>query len=201
MHIEKLEIAGPGFLNITLTQAAYTTLCKQIFEQPAAFFKLPDTVTRLNYSVEFVSANPTGPLHFGHGRGGIIGDVLAKVMRFVGHELLKNFISMMPAYKYKNWQNHLKFAAYKLWDAIDLPEDSYHGSYLENLAQQCILSTRTLREKSDDFFAMYAQTHMLAHIQKTLAAYGITFDVWFSEKTLHTRGPLTMLLNCSRARG
>jgi len=88
--VEKIEIAGPGFINIFLKPQAFTLLARELFERKEAFFK-PKLEKKHNVSLEFVSANPTGPLHFGHGRGGIIGDVLSNVLKFVGHNVTKEF--------------------------------------------------------------------------------------------------------------
>ncbi len=89
--IEKIDIAGPGFLNIHVTLPTFKTLAQNLFCQGEAFFKSNKLEKKHNVSLEFVSANPTGPLHFGHGRGGIIGDVLANVLRFLGHYVTKEF--------------------------------------------------------------------------------------------------------------
>ena len=83
--VEKIEIAGPGFINMYLKQETFKLLAQELFEQKDEFFKPDRLEKKYNYSIEFVSANPTGPLHFGHGRGGIIGDVLGNVLRFIGH--------------------------------------------------------------------------------------------------------------------
>ena len=89
-EIEKIEVAGPGFLNFTLSADAFDTLSRELFEQKIDFFK-PDTPQKKEINIEFVSANPTGPLHFGHGRGGIIGDVLGNVLSFLGNRVTKEF--------------------------------------------------------------------------------------------------------------
>ncbi len=82
-QIEKIEIAGPGFLNVTLSAQAFDTLSQELFVQKAAFFRSDEKPNR-SINIEFISANPTGPLHFGHGRGGIIGDVRANILIQLG---------------------------------------------------------------------------------------------------------------------
>jgi len=89
--VEKVEIAGPGFINIYLTEETISLVAKELFEQKESFFKPDNLEKKYNYSLEFVSANPTGPLHFGHGRGGIIGDVLGNLLGFIGHNVTKEF--------------------------------------------------------------------------------------------------------------
>ena len=87
--IERLEIAGPGFLNAWITLDAIQELANQIGTEQDQFFKLAANKPRFKYSIEFVSANPTGPLHIGHGRNGIVGDVVGNILRFIGHEVTK----------------------------------------------------------------------------------------------------------------
>ena len=89
--LEHIEIAGPGFLNATITLEAAQELAQEIITQQEQFFKLSTCKPRFKYSIEFVSANPTGPLHFGHGRGGIVGDVLGNILTFIGHQVVKEF--------------------------------------------------------------------------------------------------------------
>jgi arginyl-tRNA synthetase len=89
--IEKIEIAGPGFLNFYFTKQAYNDLFKELCYTFETYFKLSDDEKKLQINLEFVSANPTGPLHFGHGRNGIVGDVLARILGYRGHNVTKEF--------------------------------------------------------------------------------------------------------------
>jgi len=89
--IHRIEIAGPGFLNFFFTLDALQEIAQELVTRKAEFFKLDPDQQRKNFNVEFVSANPTGPLHLGHGRGGIIGDVLSNVLLFLGHRVTKEF--------------------------------------------------------------------------------------------------------------
>jgi arginyl-tRNA synthetase len=191
--VERIDIAGPGFLNIYLTHHAYTTLLEEMTIQKEVFFK-PTNVTSVNYNVEFVSANPTGPLHFGHGRGGIIGDVLAKVLSFVGCPTQKEFYVNDAGSQIQKLGQSFKIRCLQaLGEDLQLPEDGYQGTYLIELARTCVTQHGAeLKKQSDQFFADYAKSYMLTQLQTTLDTYGITFDTWFSEKTLHDTGKIDL---------
>lgn len=201
--VEKIEIAGPGFINMHLTPETFKLLAQELYEQKEAFFK-PDTLDKkYNFSIEFVSANPTGPLHFGHGRGGIIGDVLGNVLRFVGHNATKEFYINDAGNQIQKLGESFKIRCLQAagMDAV-IPEDGYHGEYLTELAQDCFAQYgQELFEKPDSFFADYAKENLLEALQNTLKDYGIEFDVWFSEKTLHESGAITAALDVLQKRG
>jgi arginyl-tRNA synthetase len=184
--VEKIEIAGPGFINMFLKQEAFKMLAQQLFERKEAFFK-PILEKKYNVSLEFVSANPTGPLHFGHGRGGIIGDVLGSVLKFVGHNVTKEFYINDAGNQIQKLGESFKARCLQAAGIESIvPEDGYQGEYLLELAQGCFAEYgQTLFEKPDSFFANYAKDNLLQALKNTLQDYGIHYDVWFSEKTLH----------------
>ncbi|MFI5333486.1 MAG: arginine--tRNA ligase, partial [Candidatus Babeliales bacterium] len=138
-YIERIEIAGPGFLNFFLTKHAYTELVHALTTDKAAFFKLEPGTHTQNYNIEFVSANPTGPVHLGHGRGGIIGDVLGNILLFLGHRVTKEFYINDAGVQVQKLGASLK-ARCQQQAGIDaqLPEDGYQGEYLVDLARECI---------------------------------------------------------------
>src|SRR5260221_2952547 len=185
--IEKIEIAGPGFINIYFKPETFKLLAQELYEQKEKFFK-PDVLEKkYNVSLEFVSANPTGPLHFGHGRGGIIGDVLGNVLRFVGHNVTKEFYINDAGNQIQKLGESFKVRCLQA-SGLDatIPEDGYHGQYLADLAQDCYAQYgQKLFEEPDSFFAEYAISNLHVALKNTLKDYGIEFDVWFSEKTLH----------------
>lgn len=202
-YIKTIEIAGPGFINFFLTPQAFMQLAHDLFEQENSFFKLDSSFPKHNYNIEFVSANPTGPLHLGHGRGGIIGDVLGNIVRFLGHAVTKEFYINDAGVQIQKLGNSFKIRCEQLLGSNkQIPEDGYQGEYLVILAQQCVSEYGAeVLQKPDTFFAQYAQDHLLANIKKTLLAYGITFDVWFSEKTLHESGAITRALELLQKNG
>lgn len=190
--VDHIEIAGPGFLNIFLTEKAFINLAQELFTTKDRFFVLEENAPKQHYCVEFVSANPTGPLHLGHGRGGIIGDVLANVLSFLGHAVTKEFYLNDAGAQITKLGISFKIRCLQQrGDAVLLPEDSYQGEYLIDLAKEAVNQYgKSLFEKPDSFFQDYAKDKMQSQLAATLALYGIEFDVWFSEKSLHTSGAI-----------
>jgi arginyl-tRNA synthetase len=190
--VEKVEIAGPGFINIFLTQPAFTQLANQLHKEPTSFFMPTPEQKKESFCIEFVSANPTGPLHFGHGRGGIIGDVLGNILKFLGHKVDKEFYINDAGAQIEKLGRSFKARCQEAAGlAFAIPEDGYHGEYLLDLAKECIKENGTeILDKPDSFFAEYAKTELLERIKHTLDTYGINFDVWFSEKSLHDSGAI-----------
>lgn len=201
--VERIEIAGPGFLNLFLKPESLCQLAQQISTQREDFFKLTPDHPKKNINLEFVSANPTGPLHLGHGRGGIIGDVLANIIHFLGHRVTKEFYINDAGVQIQRLGKSLKIRCQQECgiDAI-MPEDGYQGEYLVELAKKCIekYGIGVLKEE-DVFFEQFGKEHLLAALKTTLANYGITFDVWFSEKSLHTSGAIDETLNLLQKHG
>ncbi|QQR54045.1 arginine--tRNA ligase [bacterium] len=185
-YIEKKEIAGAGFFNIFLAKKSFIELAQDLFEHPTNLFK-HTLQQKLKISIEYVSANPTGPLHFGHGRGGIIGDVLANVLTFLGHNVTKEFYVNDAGTQIEKLAMSLIIRCQQeLGIEATLPEDAYHGEYLIDLAKKCIQEYGSnVLEKPEFFFKEYAQEQLLKQIKQTLQKYGIQFNVFFSEKTLH----------------
>jgi arginyl-tRNA synthetase len=185
--VAKIEIAGPGFLNFFLTDAAIIGLAHQIFEHQRQFFKPNLQPKKIN--VEFVSANPTGPLHFGHGRNGILGDTLANILSFVGHDVTREFYINDAGAQMIKLGNSLKIRYLQaLGQTIDMPDDAYHGQYLTDFATELVtLHGNDLQNEHDEHFQDLAKHKMLAQQQQTLASYGIHFDIYFSEKDLKSK--------------
>lgn len=184
--IKKIEAAGPGFLNFYLTLEVFQTFAKELLTEKDAFFEIkrPDT----NYNIEFVSANPTGPLHLGHGRGGIIGDVLSNVMKFLGYKVsTEHYINDAGAQMVKLGNSFKIRCEQAIGKDAELPEDGYQGEYLKTLAEKCVKEKgdKVLKEP-ESFFVDYAYDHLLKELKETVKNYNIDFDTWFSERTLHT---------------
>jgi arginyl-tRNA synthetase len=190
--ITKIEIAGPGFINLFLTTGTYQKLLQELTSQKSSFFK-PENLIPENYLLEYVSANPTGPLHFGHGRGGIIGDALGNILNFLGHHVTREFYINDAGNQMHNLGLTLQARCKQaLGIPAELPEEGYKGEYMLEIAQECLAECGPDVINQDvKFFSRYAETKLLARIKQTLADYGIKFDIWFSEKTLHESGAIT----------
>lgn len=200
--IQSVALHTPGFLNFTLTERALQKLALELLTQGRDFFKVYATATR-NVNIEFVSANPTGPLHFGHGRGAIIGDVLANVLNFAGQTATKEFYINNAGSQMEKLGNSFRIRCMQeLGQEVELPEEAYHGDYLVTLAKELVAKEgKDLIDMPLSFFKDYAEVHMLAGIRKTLGDYGITFDVWFPELQLHNDGEIKKTLKILHANG
>lgn len=191
-YISKLEIAGPGFINAYVTPQAFQDLANTLITQKEQFFKHDEDAPKHRYDIEFVSANPTGPLHLGHGRGAIIGDVLGNVLKCIGHDVTKEFYINDAGNQINKLGQSFKVRCQQaLGIHAELPEDGYRGEYLLELAQECVKEYgKEVLDKPESFFDGYAKEFLLKKIKQTLEDYGVTFDVWFSEKTLHESGSI-----------
>lgn len=201
--LERAELAGPGFVNFFLTKKAYQELAIQLWQQGDQFVANDSEQKHSNYNVEFVSANPTGPLHLGHGRGGIIGDVFGNIVRMLGHQATKEFYINDAGSQIQRLGESFKIRCQQqLGHDIAVPEDGYHGEYLVELAKQAVQEFGPgLLAKPTEFLATYAKNKLLEHIKTVLTSYGIVFDVWFSEQTLHESGAITQALKLLDQKG
>lgn len=191
--IEKTEIAGPGFINFFLNTTAWLPVLETIH-------RLDGTYGACNLGkgekiqIEFVSSNPTGPLHVGHGRGAAVGDSVGNIMSFCGYDVQKEYY-INDSGRQINTLGRSVFLRGKqiLGQDISFPEECYQGAYIKNLAKEII------EEKGADFFnngeeeiighcARYAAGKIIAGIRKDLEGFGVTFDRWFSEQSLYDSG-------------
>ena len=190
---ESVTIAGPGFINITLNP-------EKVKEE---FAKIPDDLSDYGslkrdgsekVLVEFVSANPTGPLHIGHGRGAAFGDALARVLRKAGYDVATEYYVNDTGRQMQNL-GLSTLARYKeiLGQRQEFPEDGYKGDYIKEIAQEIVASEGdSYLEKSADeslaFFTRYTAEKILADIKKDLEQFRVSFDNWVSEATFHEAG-------------
>ncbi len=205
--VERIEIAGPGFLNFFLTDACFAREAQLYAIDVAAALSPAPSYQRREFSVEFVSANPTGPLHIGHGRGGIIGDVLGNVLRFLGNRVVKEFYVNDAGKQINTLGLSLMVRCRQvLGEAVELPEEAYHGEYLRDMALEMVAAApdvvRSALEKQDVcYFSEYAYHRLREEQEETLSEYKIAFDVWFSERTLHASGAVSSAINKLIERG
>ena len=184
--VAQAEVAGPGFINITLEAGAAGELVATILQQGEAYGH-GDALAGQTINVEFVSANPTGPLHIGHTRWAALGDSLVRVLRSAGAEVTSEF------YVNDAGAQMDTFGASILAAIVDepAPEGGYHGSYIKDLAQRVLAEEPGIVSlKKDDQIALARDTGyslQLADIKESLAAFGVEFGVWFSERTLHEK--------------
>lgn len=198
--IEKTEIAGPGFINFVFRQDRWKKTLFEIDTDGDAY-GLQDIGKGEKVLVEFVSANPTGPLHVGHGRGAAVGDALANLLAAVGYDVSREFyindagrqIRLLALSVYARYQQALGLE-------FDFPDDGYHGSYIEEIAQGFLKShgntfLNVPFEQCERQFGEYSKDAMLADIRIDLEAFGVRFDNWFSEASLLTDGSVQRSLD------
>ncbi|MEH6780370.1 MAG: arginine--tRNA ligase [Rhodoglobus sp.] len=182
--IASVDVAGPGFINITLDAAAAGALAKTIVEQGEAYGR-NDSLAGQTINLEFVSANPTGPLHIGHTRWAALGDSLARILKAAGAELVSEFYINDAGNQMDNFGASVLAAA----KGEPTPENGYPGAYIAELAQRVLASNPELLELEHDEAIAVARERgyelQLGDIKKSLAAFNVHFDVWFSERELH----------------
>jgi arginyl-tRNA synthetase len=188
--VASVDVAGPGFINISLDAAAAGALAKSIVEQGAAFGR-NDALAGQTINLEFVSANPTGPLHIGHTRWAALGDSLARVLTASGATLVTEFYINDAGNQMDNFGASI-LASLR---GEPTPEDGYPGEYIEELAQR-ILVLRPEVLELDDAEALpivreFGYELQLAEIRESLERFNVHFDVWFSERELHAVNPAT----------
>lgn len=201
--VERIEIAGPGFINIFCSAAVFDQAVRALTDQHTDYFVCAPHERSIRFSIEFVSANPTGPLHIGHGRNGIIGDVLSRITKFLGYSTTSEFYINDAGNQMQLLAQSLRARCYELLgEPLVLPEGGYQGDYLIDIARTCIEEHGAeLHALPDQFFLEYAKTRLLAQQKDTLQRYGISFDVWFSELQLHTTGAIERTLRKLIERG
>jgi len=199
--IERVE-AKAGFLNIFLSQRALTQVLRQILRQRRRYGTHRPR-QRQAVTIEFVSANPTGPLSVAHGRQAAVGDVLARLLRSQGARVTTEFYLNDEGRQIELLGRSLR-ARYlqQLGHEVPFPEDGYHGRYVTEFAAKLARARRDrLREAPESTFARLGMGEMLRDIQADLARFGLAFDRWVSQQALRTSGRIEEALRALRERG
>ncbi|MGC0367912.1 arginine--tRNA ligase [Microbacterium sp. SLBN-111] len=182
--IASVEVAGPGFINIRLDAAAAGALAKTIVEQGAAF-GTNDSQRGNTINLEFVSANPTGPLHIGHTRWAALGDAIARVLLASGATLVREFYINDAGAQMERFGRSVVAALH----GEPTPDDGYGGAYIADLADRVAAARADIREldraEQITVATELAYGFQLGEIQASLERFNVHFDVWFSERTLH----------------
>ncbi len=179
VELEKTEIAGPGFVNLYLSDDWFKQSLKIVLESGEDFgSRSVPTPEKMN--IEFVSANPTGPLHIGHGRHAAFGDSLARILEFAGHDVTREFY--INDYGSQIERFGASIAARKGGD--EPPEDGYRGEYVDELANEI----SKVEADDTDELARKGIEIMLDRIRGTLSRFRVSFDNWFKESSLHEKG-------------
>jgi arginyl-tRNA synthetase len=204
--IRELSIAGPGFINIVLSDGAWREVLAIALKMGERFGSVEQTDGE-RVLLEFVSANPTGPLHVGHGRGAAVGDALSRILSFTGHRVTTE-------YYVNDVGNQIEMLGKSLYaryvqacgEEGKLPEDGYRGDYLVDLAREIHdeVGDRYLsvpEEEASSVFRKVACDRILDGIRKDLETFRVRFDQWFREGDLHERGAVAEVVDELRKRG
>ena len=204
--VSKTEVAGPGFINFFIARGKWYEILKTVHEKDKAYGTSEIGLGK-RVQIEFVSANPTGPLHVGHGRCAAIGDTLAAILKAAGYETEKEYYVNDSGRQIFTLGQSV-FLRYRqlLGDIIEFPTDSYQGDYIKDLAQELIASQgRGLLELPEEeavsICAKFAADEILAGIKKDLTTFGVSFDRWFSEQSLYDSESVQAVIQDLRSRG
>jgi arginyl-tRNA synthetase len=197
--LEKVEVAGPGFINFFVRDSLWVTLLKEVDDMKEHYGK-SDLGAGRRVQVEFVSANPTGPLHIGHARGAVTGDVIARILEASGFSVSREYYindagNQMNILGESVWHRYLEI----LGEDITLPENCYQGDYISNIAKEVAekYGDSLKSEAKDTVIALLtdlAAGKILEEIKDDLMAFGVVFDCFFSERELYRDNGVTALL-------
>ena len=203
---EKIEIAGPGFINFTYKKEYYIMKLEELLHKGHEFFRT-DIGGGKRIQIEYVSANPTGPLHIGHGRGAAVGNALCNLLSAAGYEVEREFYVNDAGMQVKL----LGLSVYTVYQQIcgnnmPFPENGYKGDYVKDISIEIRdkAGNKYLNkpfEECEKFFTGFAYKKMLANISFDLREFGIGFDRWQSEKELYDKGAVKDALERLKEKG
>ncbi|MDD5893757.1 MAG: arginine--tRNA ligase [Coriobacteriaceae bacterium] len=211
--VERIEVAGPGFINVKLADSALQDVFKEVRAQDAAYGRT-HAGDGVKVDLEFISANPTGPMHLGHGRWAALGDAMANVLSFAGYDVTREFYindagNQMNVFADSVSHRYLQVARLvaagsslaQAHDEIvtnmdsyraELPENCYAGAYIVDIAARIFDSEGDAWVEADEaardaHFKEVAYTAVLDHVKALLHSFGLDFDVWYSERTTYAK--------------
>jgi arginyl-tRNA synthetase len=198
--ISKVDIAGPGFINITLNRANQAELVTTILKATKDYGKC-SALAGVRINLEFISANPTGPLHLGHTRWAAVGDSLGRVLSAAGADVKREFYINDRGNQMDLFGASVEAAAL----GNPIPEDGYQGAYIADLAKEVVASNPSITSLPEGqrhpAFREAAYALQLKNQQRVLDTFGTHFDVWFSERSLHDQGAVEHGLEKLRKQG
>jgi len=202
----KMEIAGPGFINFFINPLGWYPFLKKIHDEDTGYGASNIGQGR-RIQVEFVSANPTGPLHVGHGRGAAVGDTVANILAYCGYDVQREYYVNDSGRQIKTLGLSVFLRYRELFDqAVIFPDDCYQGDYIKDLAETIKADNgRMLLEKSEEqaveFCARFAASTILKGIETDLTDFGISFDRWYSEQSLFDSGKVDTIIRELKDKG
>jgi arginyl-tRNA synthetase len=196
--LDAVEVAGPGFLNLRLAQASLGRVAVQVLQQGATY-GTGDAAAGQQINLEFVSANPTGPLHIGGVRWAAAGDALARLLEASGAKVTREYYFNDHGAQIDRFAQSLLAAA----TGEPAPEDGYGGAYIHDIARSVLASVPDALEQDDpqEAFRREGVEQMFAEIRASLHGFGVDFDVFFHENSLHESGAVARAVERLRAAG
>jgi arginyl-tRNA synthetase len=198
--VDEVDVAGPGFLNLRLSQAAQGELARTIVTAGSDYGRT-DTLHKERVNLEFVSANPTGPVHIGGARWAAVGDALGRVLEAAGADVTREYYFNDAGAQVDRFAESLLAAA----RGEPTPEDGYAGAYIDDIAATIVTAQPDVlglfADEAHDVFRREGVLLMFAEIKQSLADFGVEFDVYFNEKSLHDKGELDAALAALEAHG
>ena len=199
-EVSSVEIAGPGFINITLNRSNQAELVSTILSSPKTY-GTGNSLSGISINLEFISANPTGPLHLGHTRWAAVGDSLGRVLSAAGAQVTREFYINDRGNQMDLFGKSVEAAAL----GQPIPEDGYQGDYISDLAEAVVKENPKIKELAVETryesFREAAYKVQLAEQQGVLETFNTHFDVWFSERSLHEAGAVEHALTKLRSQG
>ena len=207
-YLERAEVAGPGFLNFFLSPAYYAAVVADILEQGEDYGR-SDFGQGKRVMVEFVSANPTGPMHMGNARGGALGDCLASVLDAAGYDVWREFYVNDAGNQIEKFGVSLEARYLQLHlgeEAVEFPEDAYHGDDIKEHAAafSALYGDKYVRASSEErrkALVDYALPLNIEKMHRDMEKYRIVYDEWFHESTLHHSGQVADTIRLLSERG
>ncbi|MDH5677048.1 MAG: arginine--tRNA ligase [Nitrospinota bacterium] len=196
---ESVEVAGPGFINFRLRPVRWARELGRVFREKESFGRV-EIGKGEKVMVEFVSANPTGPLHIGHGRGAAVGDALASILRWAGYDVVREYYTNDVGLQMDNLGRSTLLRARELAGEILAEEPAYKGEYMKDVARAFMEKhgPDILSAPEAEALAIardFAAENIMEGIRKDLADFNVHFDIWYSEKTLHESGSVEKLID------
>ena len=199
-EVTAVDIAGPGFINITLNRSSQAELVTTILSSPATY-GTGNSLAGVSVNLEFISANPTGPLHLGHTRWAAVGDSLGRVLSAAGAKVIREFYINDRGNQMDLFGKSVEAAAL----GQPIPEDGYQGGYINDLADVVLKENPRIKELAaetrHEAFREAAYKVQLAEQQGVLDTFNTHFDVWFSERSLHEAGAVEHAVEKLRTQG
>ena len=200
--IAGIEIAGPGFINISFTETFHRRQLALLLQAKDAFGRSAVGNGR-RVQVEFVSANPTGPLTVGHGRGAVFGDTISRLLEWTGHDVEREYYFNNAGRQMRILGDSVRLRYLELLgDPIEFPGDYYQGEYIKDIARGVMekYGDSKRSEPAEGLFKAVAEEEIFADIRKTLGSIGITFASYFNEHSLYTDGKITEVVDALKAK-